>query len=247
MTQITPELKSKLAYRYYNYDNDTPTIFFPQWVGTDEHIYAPGRRAEASIPTSYTKQNGARRADLDAVARATLGAQYGYERYNWSWNDADHTSENLGKLYGVYKSNSWLIFRGSWQFSERRYGTYTNSIQSSLNGGWNPQLPQSRVLPTATRTRASSRLMSSSFRRFTVSPFAGLLLRDYKTDARCGRDRHPERRFLERRRRNLFGRRIAAPNSCSPTHMKITKNTLSAVAAPTGLATNTWDSNVNDR
>ena len=38
VTQITPELKSKLGYRYYNYDNGTPTIFFPQWVGTDEHI-----------------------------------------------------------------------------------------------------------------------------------------------------------------------------------------------------------------
>ena len=47
VTQITPELKSKLAYRYYNYNNGTPTIFFPQWVGTDEHLVCPGRSAEA--------------------------------------------------------------------------------------------------------------------------------------------------------------------------------------------------------
>ena len=31
-TQITPELKSKLSYRYYDYDNDTPELYFPNWV-----------------------------------------------------------------------------------------------------------------------------------------------------------------------------------------------------------------------
>ncbi|MGA6976681.1 MAG: MtrB/PioB family outer membrane beta-barrel protein, partial [Pseudolabrys sp.] len=96
VTQITPELKSKLAYRYYNYDNGTPTIFFPQWVGTDEHLYAPGEAPKLSVPTSYTKQNGAAELIWTPWRGTTLGAQYGYERYNWSYNDADSTSENLG-------------------------------------------------------------------------------------------------------------------------------------------------------
>ena len=34
-TQITPELKSKLSYRYYNYDNNTPELFFNDWTLTD--------------------------------------------------------------------------------------------------------------------------------------------------------------------------------------------------------------------
>src|SRR5258708_15118863 len=31
-SQITPELKSKLTYRYYDFQNDTPQIIFPSWV-----------------------------------------------------------------------------------------------------------------------------------------------------------------------------------------------------------------------
>ena len=33
--QITPELKFKASYRYYNYDNGTPEIRFADWVLTD--------------------------------------------------------------------------------------------------------------------------------------------------------------------------------------------------------------------
>ena len=135
-TQITPELKSKLGYRYYGYMNDTADQLFGQWVGTDAVIDAA--EPKRSIATSYTKQNGLAELIWTPTRGLTLGAQYGYERYNWSWSDADQTSENLGKLYGVYKVNSWLAARGSWQFSERRYGTYTNDVQGSLRGGWNP-------------------------------------------------------------------------------------------------------------
>ncbi len=34
-TQITPELKSKLSYRYYDFANNTPELFFPDWTLTD--------------------------------------------------------------------------------------------------------------------------------------------------------------------------------------------------------------------
>ena len=31
-TQITPDLKSKLSYRYYDFDNNTPELLFADWV-----------------------------------------------------------------------------------------------------------------------------------------------------------------------------------------------------------------------
>ena len=34
-TQITPELKSKLIYRYYDFANHTPELLFPDWTLTD--------------------------------------------------------------------------------------------------------------------------------------------------------------------------------------------------------------------
>ena len=234
VTQITPELKSKLGYRYYNYDNGTPTIFFPQWVGTDEHLYAPGETPKRSVPTSYTKQNAFAELIWTPWRGTTLGAQYGYERYNWSYNDADHTSENFGKLYGVYKAYSWLVFRGSWQFSERRYGTYTNLIQSSLTGDWNENY-RSPSLANRDQNKGKFQVDVVVIPTVTVSPFAGFVLRDYKTDAGAG-----ELGILKDHSWNagveLIWAPITAPNSCSPTHMKITKSALSAAAAPTGLA-----------
>ena len=47
-TQITPELKSKLSYRYYNFANNTPELFFPNWTLTDvrpaSNVPRPTRR-----------------------------------------------------------------------------------------------------------------------------------------------------------------------------------------------------------
>ena len=245
VTQITPELKSKLAYRYYNYDNGTPTIFFPQWVGTDEHLYAPGEAPKLSVPTSYTKQNGAAELIWTPWRGTTLGAQYGYERYNWSYNDADSTSENLGKLYGVYKAYSWLVFRGSWQFSERRYDTYTNQIQMSTTGGWN-QNYRSPDLANRDQNKGKFQVDVVVIPTVTVSPFAGLLLRDYKTDTSAG-----EIGILKDDSWNAGVELIWAPNHrtqfmVSYTYDDYQKHIVGG-GGTTGLATNTWDSNVNDR
>ena len=34
-TQITPDLKTKLSYRYYDYDNGTPELNITNWVVAD--------------------------------------------------------------------------------------------------------------------------------------------------------------------------------------------------------------------
>ena len=40
-TQITPTLTSKLNYRYYNFDNQTPQIIQPCWISYDGTGVAP--------------------------------------------------------------------------------------------------------------------------------------------------------------------------------------------------------------
>jgi MtrB/PioB family decaheme-associated outer membrane protein len=246
VTQITPDLKSKLAYRYYNYDNDTPSILFPQFVGTDEHLYAPGEAPKQNIPVSYTKQNGLAELIWTPWRGTTLGAQYGYERYNWSFNDADHTTENLGKLYGVYKMYSWLDFRGSLQFSERRYGTYTDLVQSSLNGGWN-QNYRSPELANRNQDKGKFQVDVVVIPTVTVSPFGGFVLNDYKTDA-YGPAR--ELGILKDNSWNAGAELVWAPDHRTQFMFSYTYNDgqqhIVGGGGTTGLATNTWDSNVND-
>ena len=76
-TQITPTLKSKLSYRYYNFDNNTPELLFSDWTLTDVKsanittaTYAP----VSSISVSYNKQNAA--ADSGLVAGSALESRH---------------------------------------------------------------------------------------------------------------------------------------------------------------------------
>ena len=66
-TQLTPDLKSKLAYRYYDYDNGTPAQFFGSWVGTDS--VTDDDRAQARYSCFLYQAKRPCRIDLDAVAR----------------------------------------------------------------------------------------------------------------------------------------------------------------------------------
>jgi MtrB/PioB family decaheme-associated outer membrane protein len=126
-TQITPELKSKLIYRYYDFDNQTPELFFNNWVLTDVKLasaqtvnYAPVN----SLSVSYTKQNAGGQLVWSPNRQWNLGADYGYEQYNWTRADANVTHENAGKVFADYKPWSWLLARASWTLSDRHYDTY---------------------------------------------------------------------------------------------------------------------------
>ena len=126
-TQITPELKSKLVYRYYNFNNNTPELFFNNWTLTDvktaasvTSTYAP----VSSLSVSYIKQNAAADLVWSPNREWNLGAGYGWERYDWTRADANSTNENAGKVFADYKPWSWLLARVTWSFAERQYDNY---------------------------------------------------------------------------------------------------------------------------
>jgi hypothetical protein len=126
-TQITPELSSKLTYRYYDKDNTTPTMFLPDWVLTDAvsakattAAYAPVN----SLAQSYTKQNAGAQFDWRPTRQWNVGAAYGFERYDWTRADVDVTNENSGRIFADWRPVSWVIARSSLFFSERRYQNY---------------------------------------------------------------------------------------------------------------------------
>jgi MtrB/PioB family decaheme-associated outer membrane protein len=126
-TQITPELKSKLSYRYYDFANNTPEILFNDWIVADttsannrSTAYAPVH----SLSVAYTKQNAGADLDWRPNHQWNLGAGYAYERYTWTRADANATNENGAKAFVDYKPVSWITTRASWTYSERRYDTY---------------------------------------------------------------------------------------------------------------------------
>lgn len=123
-THITPDLKAKLSYRYYDYNNTTPMLLFPNWVFTDTATataHGGGFAPTESIGVSYTKQDAGAEATWRPTREWNLGAAYNYERYDWTHADVDVTNENSGKVFADWKPLSSLTLRGSWEYAVRRY------------------------------------------------------------------------------------------------------------------------------
>jgi MtrB/PioB family decaheme-associated outer membrane protein len=125
-TQITPDLKTKVSYRYYNYDNETPQITINDWIITDAQSASAhaGYSPVNPLMVGYIRQNGAAEATWRPVNGVNLGSSYNYERYDFTRFDASSTSENTGKLYADWKPVRWITLRASGSYGERRAGNY---------------------------------------------------------------------------------------------------------------------------
>ena len=66
-SQITPELSSKVTYRYYGFDNQTPRIIFPAWVSYDQTGSLPGHHNFKPVDQLHQAECR-RRAELAAVS-----------------------------------------------------------------------------------------------------------------------------------------------------------------------------------
>jgi len=136
-TKITPELTSKLSYRYYNFKNNTPSLHFSNWIiGDGTALQAT---ALNSLVISYVKQNAGEELNWRPSREWNLGAAYGYERYSYNGADADVTYENSGRVYADWKPANWFGIRSSGYYSNRRYQTYDylnfvgNNLTSAAN------------------------------------------------------------------------------------------------------------------
>ena len=151
-TKITPELTSKLTYRYYGIDNDTPRIEFPCWISVDQTgpsvapaaatpcgsqgvAPAGGSTAEKAISSlnmSYIKQDAGTELNWRPSQQWNFNAAYGFERYNYTQTDYNITNENSGKLSADWKPTTWFTVRASGYFADRRYDihNYQQFVQS---------------------------------------------------------------------------------------------------------------------
>jgi MtrB/PioB family decaheme-associated outer membrane protein len=185
-TQITPELKSKLSYRYYNYDDQTPRIFFPNgFVRNDaggagavdfDNIY--------SVRPSYIKQNVGAELNWRPSRQWNLGAAYGYEHYDWTYADVDKTNEHSGKVFADWQAATWAMVRVSYMAAARRYDNY-NHVQ--FLGQFNDPLgdalpnPAYRQFMYSNRDRQVAKVSMPIVvvPRVTVTPFGGLRYDNY--------------------------------------------------------------------
>ena len=182
-SQITPALKSKLTYRYYDFQNDTPQIIFPTWVSLDQTGLVR-ENTISSLTMSYAKRDAGAELNWRPSPEWNLGAGYGYERYDYTQTDVNVTNENSARLSADWKPSSWFTLRTSGAFADRRYNTYdytafVKSLQFPIVPGFAPTTDERWFYSPAyrqfmfdnrQRTRAAVTSDIVAFSGVTVSP-----------------------------------------------------------------------------
>ena len=182
ISHVTSDLTQKLSYRYYDFDNQTPRIIFPEWVAYD----GTGAALEGTISTltmSYIKQDAGAEWNWRPSQEWNFNAAYGYERYNYTETDVNVTNENSAKLSADWKPTNWLTARATGYYADRRYDTYdydlfVASIQFPTIPGFTPSssswfyAPAYRqfMFDNRQRTKLDFALDVVAFRGVTVSP-----------------------------------------------------------------------------
>lgn len=143
-TQITPDLKSKLSYRYYSYDNNTPPLLMSQWVIGDTANACTASQSYCPHVTQFsssTKQNAGADLTWRASSWLTTGINYGWENIDYTLANAKATNENSGKVFADAKPTDWLTVRTSYLYAVRNSDNYNylaNVWGPITNGTGNP-------------------------------------------------------------------------------------------------------------
>ena len=133
-------------YRYYDYDNQTPSILFPGYAAAADSFWRTSIGAASpdpngvtpsvpieNVPKSYTKQNAGLDGSWKLLRTLTLKAGYEYERWDRDHRETDSTNEHIAKAALDFKPLSWLLARASYRFGDRQFeGEYRRELEPSI-------------------------------------------------------------------------------------------------------------------
>jgi MtrB/PioB family decaheme-associated outer membrane protein len=220
-TRWNPQWRSTFRYRYYDNDNKTPELLFAPYVPEDSNgnnnTTAPGTGGVATggnaaaaagspagtlnptwrraLAMGYTKQNASEDVQWRPANWATLGSSFGWEGWDRTRRETNHTNEFIGKGTADFRIYDIGTLRSSVQYSERRHDKYdpTSLAQSAwvstnpilLTGGTTNYLI--RKFDMADRNQLKGTVIfdisgpsGTVFRDFVLSPTFGLKNDDYR-------------------------------------------------------------------
>lgn len=144
-------------YRLYDFDNDTPSIIFDQYIRTDQSV----RQARRNLPYEYTKQN----AGVDVawhISRAlNLKLGWAWEGWDRKFRETDNTDEHtVGTKLG-YNAAQGLFLRALYQHSWRTYDDYDSVANAPSFPEDDPPAPnlELRKFTQSTRERNRAELL----------------------------------------------------------------------------------------
>jgi MtrB/PioB family decaheme-associated outer membrane protein len=169
-SKFDKDLWNKMRFRYYDRDNTTTPIQFGQIALANSEAQVPG------LPEyeSYKKTNFDEELKWNTPVKwLTVGAGYGFERWDRTNRFTTITDEHTGNFFADARPNDTMVWHASYSYSARRYsGEYAIDDGAWLN---------SRMFDLADRNRQRARIsLDYDVNDFvTISPSAGLRWDDY--------------------------------------------------------------------
>jgi MtrB/PioB family decaheme-associated outer membrane protein len=208
-TQWSSQWKTTFKYRYYNNDNRSPELLLAPYVPEDSTATVIGGVATAvggnavaatnptfrrAIAMGYVKQNASEEVQYRPANWATLGTTVGWEGWDRTHRDANHTNEFIGKQTGDFRFSDIATLRSSLQYSQRRYDKYDPgnlalyAWQSTTPTGQTPATTNYLIRKFDMAHRNQTKGMAildisgpsgTVFRDFVISPNLGFKNDDY--------------------------------------------------------------------
>ncbi len=124
-----PAVPVTLRYRSYDYNNNSSSFIFTQYVGTDGNVSAAGipRR---NLPYAYDRKTLALDAAWQFAKRSSLKFLYEWERFDREHRDVERSHEHtVGAAFDL-NPGQWILLRTSYRRSERESGHYEANEES---------------------------------------------------------------------------------------------------------------------
>jgi MtrB/PioB family decaheme-associated outer membrane protein len=178
-SRLTSDLTNTARVRYYDRRDNTPVLTFANYA------YADGGVSTAQpltrLPTSYTRLNIEDDLKWQPNRAWTFGVGYFFERYTYQNGEVDSTNEPGGKAFVNWTPYSWLTWRSSVQYSQRRYDHWLVSTPGDAGAAMRQFFVQNR-----NQTKANGIVEIALTKDLTVSPNGGVRWIEYPTDAVIG-------------------------------------------------------------
>ncbi|MBI3680629.1 MAG: MtrB/PioB family decaheme-associated outer membrane protein [Acidobacteria bacterium] len=148
-----PALTLTARYRSYDYNNNTPSLVFSNYVRADADMPGPARR---SLPYAYNRQNLGLEASWQFLNKHALKAGYDMERFDREHRDTTRSNEHTGGVTLDINPKKWLLVRTSYKHARREPRHYEANEESfplgegALSLG---ELPGLRKFDQAARSR----------------------------------------------------------------------------------------------
>lgn len=111
------KLTLKGKARYYEFKNETPELFFSNYVNYDASVVTRGR---INLPYGYIKRSGGAEAGYEIIRQVNASVGYTRESISRNHREVEASAENIYNGTLDVRPTKWVTVRSSYVHSERK-------------------------------------------------------------------------------------------------------------------------------